>query len=105
MFEFSKRCIDRLEDKMNSGDEKGVVEYGKPLDPMDDYDWYDMAEEELADFLKYFNCERERRDRLINMVLKELQYAKIKIIEGEYISSHSAINDAIDKLNYLVKKR
>lgn len=37
----------------NSQERKGILKYGKPLEPMDDYDWLDMEFEELVDAVKY----------------------------------------------------
>ncbi|GGN64503.1 hypothetical protein [Oceanobacillus indicireducens] len=40
---------------------KGIQKYGKPLDPMDNYDWLEMAAEEQVDGYKYLIAEMEKR--------------------------------------------
>lgn len=94
--------MDRMEGTMNSQDEFGLEKYGKPLDPMDDYDWLDMAEQEIADMIKYFNCERERRDYFIGKVLKDLEAAWHLTLNPD---AKNYIENSMAKLGYLVKKR
>ena len=45
----------------NSQERKGILKYGKPLEPMDDYDWLDMEAEELVDAFKYNRAEKAKR--------------------------------------------
>ncbi len=45
----------------NSQERKGIEKYGKSLDPMDDYDWLEMALEEQVDGTKYLVAEMEKR--------------------------------------------
>lgn len=47
-----------------SQEEKGIRKYGKELDPLDNYDWLQMAEEELVDGFKYLQCAKVQRDML-----------------------------------------
>lgn len=58
----TSRTFDRLMKVAKSQDEFGHQKYGKYLDPEDDYDWIAMAEEELADLMKYLHAAREARD-------------------------------------------
>ena len=44
-------------------EEKGIKKYGHELRPLDDYDWLEMAKEELVDAFKYLECERIKRAR------------------------------------------
>lgn len=45
----------------NQQERKGIEKYGKPLNPSDDYDWVDMAIEELVDATKYMLAEKHKR--------------------------------------------
>jgi hypothetical protein len=105
MFPFTRRVADRIENIMNEQDEKGIEKYGQPLDPMDNYDWLYMAEEELADALKYFNAEREKRDNVHSDILIEMKYLKEQLIEGNYLEANAAANSVINRLQFLIKKR
>lgn len=58
-----------VEEKAIKQDEFGFKKYGQYLDPMDKYDWLNMAEEEAVDMLKYFHAERERRDVILSDTL------------------------------------
>jgi len=53
--------IDKFAEKAKSQEEKGLVKYGKPLDPLDDYDWLEMANDEMVDGYKYLVAEKEKR--------------------------------------------
>jgi len=105
MFPFTKRVVDRIENVMNSQDSFGLEKYGKPLDPLDDYDWLGMAEEELADALKYFNAEREKRNAFIESVIKELTHVKRCIGIGNLMGAEAITDGSIKKLESLIKKR
>lgn len=67
------RATDRIIRVAKSQDDFGYKKYGKYLDPEDDFDWLEMAEEELVDLMKYLNAERESRsidrDKLFKRVL------------------------------------
>lgn len=68
-FPFTKIVVNEFEKTMLSQDEKGMDKYGQALDPFDTkYDWLEMAEEELADLIKYFKAEQHKR----NFILKEI---------------------------------
>lgn len=41
---------------------KGLVKYGKTVDPMDGNDWLQHAIEETTDLLIYLHCEKIRRN-------------------------------------------
>lgn len=101
MFPFTRRVLDRTENIMNNQDSFGLEKYGKPLDPMDDYDWLNMAEEELADALKYFNAEREKRNTIIDMVISDIEFA----LNHTNFAASEILKTAISRLQYLVKKR
>lgn len=62
------RTIKDFESVAKSQEEKGIAKYGKPLDPMDNYDWLEMANEELVDAYKYFMAEKVKRQYCINKI-------------------------------------
>ena len=47
---------------------KGIIKYGKPLDPLDNYDWLDMAAEEQVDGYKYLIAEMEKRKFVVSKI-------------------------------------
>lgn len=49
---------------------KGIHKYGKALDPHDDYDWLEMAKEELADAYKYLHAEHVKRKYIVAEIRK-----------------------------------
>lgn len=53
--------IKQFDDMARKQEGKGVIKYGKPLDPMDDYNWLDMAEEEMVDGFKYIEAQRKKQ--------------------------------------------
>ncbi|WP_051359543.1 hypothetical protein [Paucisalibacillus globulus] len=78
-------------------EEKGIVKYGKPLDPLDDYDWLDMAAEELVDGFKYLVAEKKNRQHIVNRI-REL----IMLQESGWIKEE--INSLLDMLEGGTKK-
>ena len=48
--------------------DKGIPKYGKPLDPLDNYDWLDMEFEELVDAIKYNRAEKVKRNFAIGKI-------------------------------------
>lgn len=61
----------------NKQENKGVEKYGKPLDPLDNYCWLDMASEELVDGFKYLAAEREKRKFVVSEIRKLTDDAEI----------------------------
>lgn len=59
----------------NAQERKGILKYGKPLDPLDTHDWLKMAIEEQVDGIKYLVAEMEKRkfiaDKLRKLVESE----------------------------------
>lgn len=60
--------IEEFDYVANNQEKKGIAKYGKPLDPMDNYDWLQMANEELVDAYKYFMAEKVKRKYCIQMI-------------------------------------
>jgi hypothetical protein len=66
--DISNKSLKRLEGVMHSQDDFGIKKYGKPLNSRMNYNWLEMAREELADFLKYLECEEERKRDIIDIL-------------------------------------
>lgn len=80
-----KRSIISFGNTANAQEEKGIKKYGKPLDPMDDYDWLDMATEELVDAFKYLEAEKVKRKAAIYSIrelINNLDNSTKQAIEG-----------------------
>ncbi len=50
------------------GDDKGVKEYGTPLHHSLKYDWLAMADQEVWDFQKYMQCEKDRKAHVVQLL-------------------------------------
>lgn len=68
----SERALIKLKRTMYSQDDFGVNKYGEPLNSKMNYNWLEMAREEISDFLKYLQCEEERK----NLVIHTLRLAQ-----------------------------
>lgn len=66
----SKQALEKLEKVMFAQDEVGVKKYNEPVHYMLPYDWEQMADEEMADYMKYRECERQRKEDAIFLLEK-----------------------------------
>lgn len=53
---------------MYKQDDFGIKKYNTPLHYALDYDWEAMQDEELADFLKYRECAKQRKQVVIDLL-------------------------------------
>ena len=53
--------VDQFTQVALSQEKKGIQKYGQPLNPLDSYDWLDMASQELVDGFKYLHAEQVKR--------------------------------------------
>ena len=81
----------KFADVAHSQEEKGIAKYGKPLDPLDKYDWLEMASEELVDAFKYLHAEQTKRKEIINRIREEIQ-------TGVIPEKYDKINRLLDEL-------
>jgi hypothetical protein len=72
--EISNKSLKRLESVMHSQDDFGIEKYGKPLNSRMNYNWLSMAREEIADFLKYLECEEERKEVVVSLMEHAFKY-------------------------------
>ncbi len=63
----------QLKQVMQQQDEYGIRKYGKELDPKDNYNWLMMFMEEMADGMKYIQCEMENKTDVIRILNGALQ--------------------------------
>lgn len=59
-------------------EKKGIMKYGQALDPLDRYDWLEMAKEELVDAFKYLQAEKEKRTFILDKIRKSNDKEDIK---------------------------
>ncbi|MFP7447089.1 hypothetical protein SFC50_25680 [Bacillus infantis] len=60
----SKKSLANLEKVMFAQDDFGVKKYGVPLQHTHNYNWLQMFMEEMADGLKYIQCEIDRKEEI-----------------------------------------
>lgn len=60
-FPITERALISIKSMMLKQDEFGLAKYGKPLDFKDKYNWLEMLLEEMADGLKYIQCEIDKK--------------------------------------------
>lgn len=100
---FTKLVAEEITAKMIQQDDKGIEKYGKSLDPMDsNYDWLCMAEEEVADMLKYFKAEQVRRDKIIQEIEHDLETIQQYNLDDNFV--HMLVKSIKLKLSILSKK-
>jgi hypothetical protein len=64
----SRKALSNLERVMHKQDNFGIEKYGKALNSNMNYDWHSMFLEEMADGLKYLQCEMERKQQVIDIL-------------------------------------
>jgi hypothetical protein len=64
----SDDALSDLGDVMYAQDDFGIGKYGVPLASRMGYDWLAMAQEELADMIKYLRCEKERKQAVVSVL-------------------------------------
>jgi hypothetical protein len=69
----SNKTLKTLEKVMLKQDDYGFEKYQKPLNHQMNYNWLEMLTEELADGLKYLQCEVERKSQVISLLESALE--------------------------------
>lgn len=64
----SKRSLENLKEVMFAQDDFGIKKYNVPLSHGHSYNWLQMFLEEMADGLKYIQCEIDRKEFIIEML-------------------------------------
>lgn len=64
-------------------DKKGMDKYGKPVNPLDKYNWNDMAIEELVDAMKYIVASKIKTETIIEEVINELKQTRELILYSQ----------------------
>ena len=99
---FTEKFLLRVIEKAVSQDEFGLKKYNQYLNPMDNYDWLNMAFEEYVDLGKYIEAERYRRDVILLNVLININKMRSKIEKNgenfnpQLIKDISRILDALE---------
>lgn len=86
-----RKTLIKFADVAHSQEKKGIAKYGKPLDPADDYDWTEMAIEELVDGFKYILAEQVRRKSIVRQIRQAIK-------TDVSPKKHDEINSLLDKL-------
>lgn len=68
----SEQALKNLKEVMFNQDDFGVKKYGVPVHHSYNYDWLKMLHEELADGLKYLECEMQRKSYVIQLLKSSL---------------------------------
>lgn len=99
--------IERFTAQAHNQEAKGLEKYGKALDPFDrkNYDWLEMAEEELVDAFKYFHAEKVRRDTILDTVIRDLEGISddLKEKRANDVVIHSQLDICIYRLRKLYR--
>jgi translation elongation factor EF-1beta len=66
--EVSDKALNNLKKVMYKQDEYGIKKYGEPLQVNQNFGWIEMFFEELADGLKYLQCEMERKEGIVKLL-------------------------------------
>lgn len=61
MSEQLKRMMIKFNNTANDQEQKGIKKYGKPLNPLDNYNWLEMCLEEQVDGAAYIVAEMDKR--------------------------------------------
>ncbi|OEH55917.1 hypothetical protein AQ616_18950 [Oceanobacillus sp. E9] len=69
-FEHLERTKEQFSKTANIQEDKGILKYGQPLNPLDKYDWLEMAEQEQVDGYKYLIAEQVKRTFVVNKIRK-----------------------------------
>lgn len=86
--DFLNKVNDDFKTTATSQERKGIIEYGQPLDPMDErYDWIDMARSEMVDGYKYLLAEEERRDQTLLKAFEEIDVIIAMNFENKKLES------------------
>lgn len=71
---------------MDSQDGYGFDKYGQPLDHKDTrYNWLSMFKEEIADGLKYIECEENRKKDVIGLLEKAFRASELGVGNAGFI--------------------
>lgn len=99
---FTEKFLLRVIEKSVSQDEFGLKKYNQYLNPMDNYDWLNMAFEEYVDLGKYIEAERYRRDITLLNILRNINRMRIEIEKNgenfnpQFIKDISRFLDALE---------
>jgi hypothetical protein len=66
--EVTDRMLRNIEKVSYAQDDFGIEKYNTPLHHSLPYSWDEMIDEELVDLLKYRQCEKDRKNYVIDML-------------------------------------
>ena len=99
--EFLNKVNEMFANTSISQERKGIMEYGQPLDPMDDnYDWNEMAETELVDGYKYLMAARTKRNEVIRLACEKIDVVIAMNFENKPLEKElNEVKKLLKKLN------
>lgn len=101
--EFLKLVTGKFKETALNQELKGLKKYGSPVNPMDDYDWLNMAEEEQIDGYKYLMAERVKRDTILKDVFAIFQQLKESLSQKQesfvYVKIIESVEQKLRKLS------
>lgn len=68
----SDKSLETLKRVMYDQDNYGMQKYNEPLHHKYNYNWSEMFLQEMADGMKYFQCEMERKEDVIRILEKAM---------------------------------
>lgn len=71
--EVSDKVLKNITQKSYLQDHVGIKKYNTALHHSLPYSWIDMAEEEVVDFMKYLQCEKDRKAYIIQILESALR--------------------------------
>lgn len=75
--------IGAFKDKLEKQTSKGDKKYGQLPDPLDDYDWNDMAEDELVDGFVYIQMQKAKVEIIAAKLRKLTSYRQTEQTQME----------------------
>lgn len=87
----SLSALYKFKEMLDYQNKKGLAKYGQPLNPMDNYDWTNMALEENIDQFQYLYAEQVKKKYVINEIREIIRYNVTPTV-------HDQINSLLDLL-------
>lgn len=77
--------IEDYKNTIHNQSQKGLEKYGQPMDPLDNYNWLQMAKEELVDGHQYLKAEEIKRNFVCNKIRGLLNYKENSVSKTEIL--------------------
>ena len=82
---------------------KGLDKYGEPLNPHNkNYNWLEMATEELVDGFKYLHAEQVKRNEIVAQIREIVKYNTIPMVHDQITV---LLDELADTVRYYLEGR